>query len=151
MNKETLNVKGFFRVALVNAKTGKVEGLAEGHNAVTEDGFDNYIVGAVGAIAGSKQVTHLQLATQTAAPNSTQQTASGEFGTRKAANKSLTGNGTLQVTASWATNENTQSTLGAIALYNTSAGGTAGGIATFSTSNKTTDQTLNATYEWRFS
>jgi hypothetical protein len=38
-----------------------------------------------------------------------------------------------------------------VAAYNTSAAGTAASVATFATSNKTTDQTLNITYEWRFS
>ena len=71
----------------------------------------------------------------------------------KATTNTFVANGTLRATASWNTNEATQSTLGGVALYNTStaAVGTCGSVATFSTSNKTTDQTLNITYEWRFS
>lgn len=151
MEVQEIKVRGFVRVGLRNIKTGEITMSPYVPNAVTEDGFDNYIVGAIGAIAGSKQVTHLQLATQTAAPVSTQSTASGEFGTRKAATKTLVGAGTLQATASWATNEATQSNVGAICMYNTSASGTAGSVATFATSAKTTDQTMNATYQWRFS
>jgi len=120
-------------------------------NVITAEGFQNYIVGPIGAIAGSKTISHMQVATQTTAPTSSQNTASGEFEARKATTNTFVANGTLRATASWNTNEATQSNLGAVALYNTSSGGTAGSIATFSTSAKTTDQTLNITYEWRFS
>jgi hypothetical protein len=64
---------------------------------------------------------------------------------------SFVANGTLRATASWNTNEATQSAVAAVCLYNTSSTGTAGSIATFTASTKTTDQTLNVTYEWRFS
>jgi hypothetical protein len=84
-------------------------------------------------------------------PSSAQTSASGEFEARKSTSNSFVANGTLRMTAQFATNEATQSTLGGIAAYNTSSGGTAASVATFATSNKTTDQTLNVTYEWRFS
>ena len=127
---------------LRDTKTGRKIYTPFRRNAVTADGFQNYIVGTIGAIAGSKTISHMQVATQTTAPSSSQTSASGEFETRKATTNSFVANGTLRATASWNTNEATQSTLGAVALYNTSSGGTAGSIATFSTSNKTTDQTL---------
>lgn len=151
MQKQEIKVRGFIRTCLRNVKTGEIVLSKWIPNVITEDGFDNYIVGAIGALGGSKQITHLQIATQTATPVSTQGTASGEFGTRKSASLSLVGAGTLQATASWATNEATQSNMGAICVYNTSAGGSAGSIGIFSTSAKTTDQTFNATYQWRFS
>lgn len=148
---EPLKVRGFYRLSLKNLRTGKEETTPWRENAITADGFQNYIVGPIGAIAGSKTVTHLQVATQTTAPSSSQTSASGEFEARKGTTNSFVANGTLRATASWNTNEATQSTLGAVAIYNTSSGGTCGSVATFSTSNKTTDQTLNITYEWRFS
>lgn len=146
-----IKVRGFYRVMVHDLKTGRKRYSPWRKNAITADGFQNYIVGTAGAVAGSKQITHMQLATQTTAPSSSQNTASGEFEARKATTNTFVANGTLRATASWNTNEGTQSTLGAVALYNTSSGGTAGSVATFSTSNKTTDQTLNVTYEWRFS
>lgn len=146
-----VTIRGFYRVMLHDVKSGKKVYTPWRQNVITADGFQNYIVGTTGAVAGSKQITHMQLATQTAAPVSSQNTASGEFEARKATTNTFVANGTLRATASWNTNEGTQSTLGAVALYNTSSGGTAGSIATFTTSNKTTDQTLNVTYEWRFS
>lgn len=146
-----IKVRGFYRLMLHNTRTGKKLYTPWRENVITGNGFQHYIVGPIAAIAGSKTITHLQLATQTTAPVSSQDTASGEFEARKATTNSFVANGTLRATASWNTNEATQSTLGAVAMYNTSSGGTAGSIATFATSNKTTDQTLNVTYEWRFS
>lgn len=147
---DTIRIRGFVRTMLVNHKTGAVE-INEVENAITAGGFQNYLVGSVGGVAGSKQITHLQLATQTTAPSSAQTSASGEFEARKTTSNSFVANGTLRMTAQFATNEATQSTLGGVAAYNTSSGGTAASVATFATSNKTTDQTLNLTYEWRFS
>lgn len=149
--KQRVRVKGFLRMALHDVRTGKTEMTPWIENAVTADGFQNYIVGPIGAIAGSKTIGFLQVATQTTAPSSSQTSASGEFEARKGTTNTFSANGTLQFTASWATNEATASTLGAVAAYNTSSGGTCGSVATFSTSNKTTDQTLSITYQWRFS
>jgi len=150
--RDEITVRGYGRIQLVNAKTGKIEGDSGWkQNAVTETGFDDAIVGAIGGIAASSQVTHMQLGTQTAAPSSTQTALSGEFGARQATTESLVGNGTLQATASWATNEATQSTIGAVGLYGSSSGSSAFNALTVATSAKTTDQTLNATVQWRFS
>jgi hypothetical protein len=146
-----VTVRGFYRVMVHDLKSGRKVYSPWRQNAITANGFQHYIVGSAGAVAGSKQISHMQLATQTTAPSSSQDTASGEFEARKATTNTFVANGTLRATASWNTNEGTQSTLGAVALYNTSSGGTAGSVATFTTSNKTTDQTLNVTYEWRFS
>lgn len=147
---EGFRIRGFVRTELRNVRTGAVE-RNEVENAITAEGFQNYLVGCVGGIAGSKVVSHIQLATQTTAPSSSQTSASGEFEARKSVTKTFVANGTLRMTASFATNEATQSTLGAIAAYNTSSGGSAASVATFSTSNKTTDQQLLITYEYRFS
>jgi hypothetical protein len=148
-----VTVRGFYRVMLHDVRAGKKRYTPWRQNVITANGFQHYIVGTIGAVAGSKTISHMQLATQTTAPVSSQDTASGEFEARKATTNTFVANGTLRATASWNTNEATQSTLGGVALYNTSqlGVGTAGSIATFTTSNKTTDQTLNVTYEWRFS
>lgn len=148
---EQLAIKGFYRLMLHDHKSGRKIYTRWRKNIITGDGFQNYIVGTSGAIAGSKVVSHMALGTQTAAPVSTQNTVSGEFDARKATTNTFVANGTLRATASWNTNEATQSTLGAVALHNHLTTGTAASVATFATSNKTTDQTLNVTYEWRFS
>lgn len=152
MKRDKLKIRGFGRVQFVNVKTGKVDwdsGWSE--NTITESGFDDAIVGVIGGLANSSQVTHLQMGTQTQAPASTQTTLTGEFGTRKAVTNSLVGNGTLRATVNFATDENTQSTIGAVGLYGTSTGGSVLNVLTVATSNKTTDQQANVTVEWRFS
>jgi hypothetical protein len=151
-DKESISVKGFGRLQWVNVRTGKIDrDTGWGENAITESGFDDAIVGAIGGIAASSQITHLQLGTQTDAAASTQTALSGEFGARKAATNSLVGAGTLQATANWATNEGTESTFGAIGAYGSSSGSSALNVLVTSTSAKTTDQELNATVQWRFS
>jgi hypothetical protein len=149
--KDTVKIKGFIRLMAKNVRNGKEEYTPWFENVITADGFQNYIVGPVGGLTGSKIAGFIQLATQTTAPSSTQTSASGEFEARKSTSNSFITNGTFQMTASFNTNEATQSVMGAIAAYNTSSGGTAGSIATFATSQKTTDQVLNVTYQWRFS
>lgn len=152
-NKDTIQIKGFGRVQLVDKKTGKIMGDSGFvRNAITTSGFDDACVGAVGKIAASSQTTHLQLATQTDAPTSSQTALSGEFGTRKSVSSpSLVGDGTLRLTANWGTNEATQSSVGAIGAYGSSAGSSCLNALTFTASAKTTDQELNATVDWQFS
>lgn len=150
-----VKIKGFVRLGLNNVRTGEVSVSPWYENVITANGFADYICNSIGSNLTGKKLAFFQLASQTDAPTSAQNTASGEFtgtdGARMSTSNSTTGNGTLQGTASWATNEGNQSNLGAVAWYNTSSGGTAGSIATFSTSAKTTDQTLSITYQWRFS
>lgn len=154
--REYTQVEGFKIKGIIKWELEDIRGPHRGRiqrgrtkNVVTANGLQHYVVGAIGGIAGSKQITHLQLATQTTAPTSSQTSASGEFEARKTTANTFVANGTLRMVASWATNEATQSTLGGLAAYNTSAAGTAASVATFATSNKTTDQTLSVTYEWR--
>jgi hypothetical protein len=150
-NVQTITVKGFVRFALENVKTGEIKMSDWIPNAVCTDGFQNYICGTIGAIAGSKTISHMQCATQSNAPNSTQTSASGEFEARATTSNSCVSTKTLQMTGSWATNLATASALNAIALYNTSSGGSCAAIATFTSSQKTTDQTLSVSYQWQFS
>jgi hypothetical protein len=146
-----VQVSGFYRLMLYDVKHGKTVYTPWRQNVITADGFQSYIVQSIGTGLTGKTISHMQLATQTTAPTSSQTTASGEFEVRKAVSNSFVANGTLRATASWNTNEATQSAVAAVALYNTSTGGTAGSIANCTAATKTTDQTLNVTYEWRFS
>lgn len=153
---QNIKLKGFARGALVDVRgphKGRVR-MGDWHqNAITADGLQNYACGSIGAVSGSKVIGFMQVASQTAAPGTSQTSATGEFsgtdGARKATTNTFSGVGTLQCVASWATNEANQSALGAVALYNASASGTAASVATFATSQKTTDQTLAVSYQWR--
>jgi hypothetical protein len=80
-DKESISVKGFGRLQWVNVRTGKIDrDTGWGENAITESGFDDAIVGAIGGIAASSQITHLQLGTQTDAAASTQTPGNRELG-----------------------------------------------------------------------
>jgi len=147
---DSCRVRGFIRVNLHDVKTGKVVGDSGWvENLITDTGFAHYIVGCVGGIANSSQVNYIAVAAQTATPTSTDDNLGMEQ-TRKAGSKSFVANGTLRSTASWASNE-ANTTLGTIALYATDTGGSMAAATTFSSSAKTTDQTLSATYDLRFS
>lgn len=158
--KNSVKIEGFTRLELVDVRgkhkgrrqltnAGKNDGWTK--NVVTANGFSEYIVKNIGSnLTGTKIAFH-QVASQTDAPVSSQESATGEFEARKSTSNSFVANGTLRATCSFATNEATQSNLGAVAQYNTSSGGTAASVATFTTSAKTTDQELRITYDWRFS
>ena len=152
-NTNEVSVRGYGRVQLCNAKTGMIESDSGwGPNVITTTGSQDGIVGTIGGLAVSSQVTHIQLATQTTETDASSQIVLvGEFTTREATTPTFTANGTLVATASWATNEATESNIGAIGLYGSTSGSSVMNVKTFATSLKTTDQTLNATMEWRFS
>ena len=51
---EGINVRGWARIQLVNAKSGKIEGDSGWKpNIFTESGFDDAIVGSIGGITNS--------------------------------------------------------------------------------------------------
>ena len=152
MHKDRITVKGFGRVQRVNAKTGKIEGDSGWkRNTITESGFDDAIVGAIGGIAASSQFTHLQIGTQTNAIVSTQVALSGEHGDRIAVTPTLVGAGTLQALGTWATSQNNASSSAAIAAYGSSSGSSCLNGILFTASSKTTDQQMVATMQWQFS
>lgn len=150
------SVKGFFRLQLGEEKDGKQIVVGDSgwvQNTITEHGFDDYIVGAVGGIAASSQISNMQIATQTDAMNTTQNSLSGEVNERKTTNNTLSGNGTLVCTASWSSDDNTDgpADIGAVGLYEHSSTGSLACGELFTTSTWATNQNLSATYELRFS
>ena len=154
-----INVKGMFRVKLgVGAGDDAIVVGDSGwcRNTVTNDGLDNYIAGACGAVSGSKQVSHMALGTQTNAINATQSELSGPMNeeSRKSVTPTTIITGTFRATASWSsTNHTATSDLGAVSLYNTSTTNIGSMVAgqTFASSNWATNQNVSATYELRFS
>lgn len=148
--EETIQVRGFVRVRLINAQTGEVEVDKEYRNAITAHGYQHYIVGAFGALPSSKQIAYMALASQTSPVAASQVSASGEFGGRKPTTNSFSGVGTFQGSTLWATNEGNGGVLSAIALYNVSAAGSCACIATFASSQKTTNQLMSIVYQVRF-
>ena len=145
-------VRGFGRVQLVNAKTGKIEGDSGwNRNIITQLGWESFLVKLLAGNAGSSVASVLAVGSQEGAPSSTQTALSGEHGGRKVANRTDVGSQTMRMTANWATDEANGDTLGAIGAYHTSTGGSIMNVLTFATSQKTTSQQLNATLDFRFS
>lgn len=142
---QEIRVKGFLRAALRDVHTGKIQESPWYENVITAKGFENYIVGRIGGVAGSQPFSALGLGS-TSAVNSTISGGAdmGEFAARKAVTPTFVSAGTLQATASWDTNEATQSTINAIAVFGntTASNGSCGSIATVTASTKTTNQTL---------
>jgi len=152
MSKEMMRVKGFMRVQVTDAKTGKIVGDSGWKkNTVTNVGFQDYIVGAIGNVGASKQVSYMAIGTG-AAPASTDTSLSGETGARVTTSNSVISSKTLQTTAQFAGSDMAGTcTIQNVALVNVSSGGTILCGTTYSTSQWASNQNVNATYQLRFS
>jgi len=147
---DTLNVKGFLRMQVV--EDGRIVGDSGWkRNTVVNLGFQDYIVGAIGAIAGSKQVSHMAIGTGTA-PGVADTSLAGETGARVATDNTSVSSKTLQCTAQFAGSDmGSTCTIQNVALANTSSGGTILAGTTYATSQWASNQNVNATYQLRFS
>ena len=149
---ENLAIKGWGRIELNNVRTGKLDGYAEWENVVTEVGFDDFLVSGLSSdLADGASISHGAIGSSTAGADSTNTSLAGEFETRKDLTGTLNTVGTLQNVWSYATDEATQSNVARVGLFNASSSGKMFSEAVFSSSAKTTDQTLAITYEVRFS
>ncbi len=149
---ENLAIKGWGRVELMNVRTGKLDGFTEWENTVMELGFDDFLVSGLSAdLADGASISHGAIGSTTTAPNSTNTVLAGEFETRQDLTGTLASVGTLSLTWGYGTNEATQSNVARVGLFNAITNGKMFSEATFTSSAKTTDQTLNVTYEVRFS
>lgn len=150
--KDMLKVKGFLRLQMVDGKSGKIVGDSGWReNTVVNLGFQDYIVGSLGAVAGSKQVSHMAIGTGTA-PGATDTSLAGETGVRVTSSNSAVSSKTLQCTAQFAGSDmGSTCTIQNVALANTSSGGTILCGTTYATSQWASNQNVNATYQLRFS
>lgn len=150
---EGIKVRGFFRVQIT--EDGKLVGDSGWKkNVVTNLGFNQYLVSALGAIAGSKQISHMALGTG-GAPATDATTLAGEV-VKRAAVTAATSNTSkaLQLTATFASADSfvtdTQN-ISNIGLFNSSATGTLFAGNTFASSSCATNQSVNCTYVVSFS
>ena len=150
--KENTRVKGFTRIQITDAKTGKVVNDSGWHeNTVVNVGFEQYIVGSIGGVGSSKQVSFLAIGTG-GAPSATDTTLAGETGVRVGASNSVISSKTLQCTGQFSgTAMASTCTIQNVALVNTSSGGTILAGTTYATSQWASNQNVNATYQLRFS
>lgn len=152
LKEKQVKIKGFYRLQLVDAKTGKINGDSGWiQNTVVNQGFQDYICKSIGGIAGSKQVTHMAIGTGTA-PGVADVSLQGETGQRVTTTNSVVASKTLQTTCQFAgTDMGGTCTIQNVALANTSSGGTILCGTIYATSQWASNQNVNATYQLRFS
>lgn len=150
---EGIKVKGCFRVQIT--EDGRIVGDSGWHtNQVVNLGFNQYLVSALGAIAGSKQISHAALGSG-GAPAAADTTLAGEVEERQAVTAATSSSSkTLRLTAtfdsanSFVTNTQNISNIG---LFNTSSGGTLFAGNTYASSACATNQNVNCSYDLVFS
>lgn len=159
--KEKIRARGFFKLQITeDGADGKprVVGDSGWHeNLITNVGFQNGIVSCLAGVAGSSQITHAALGTGTA-PGATATSLNGEItdvaGARMAVSASLVGTGTAQFAFTLNSGVYTAAkTITNVGLFQTSttAAGSLYAGQTFSSSQLQTNQSVNGTYQLRFS
>ena len=151
-----IKIRGFFRVHIVEP-TGEIVGDSGWiENQVTNLGFNEYLVSTLGAIAGSKQISHVALGSGTI-PGAADTSLAGEVEVRAAvtaatssSSKTLNLTATFSSAASFVTNTQNISNIG---LFNTSEAGVGTVFAGYSyaSSSCATNQNVNITYNVVFS
>ena len=150
---EGIKVKGCYRLQI--EEDGKIisdSGWVE--NQVVNLGFNQYLVSTLGAIAGSKQVSHMALGTG-GAPAAADTTLAGEVEKRTSVTAATSSSSkTVRFTATFGSSDsfvtNTQN-ISNVGLFNTSSGGTIFAGNTYTSSSVATNQNVNATYDIIFS
>lgn len=148
---DNITVRGFYRVQLQNEDGTFVPDDGWYENQVTNDGFNDYVAKLIGAISGSKQVSHMAVGTG-GAPAASDTSLAGEQSVRAAVtaatsstSKAIQFTATFSSAASFVTATKNLSNVG---LFNTStaAGGTLFAGNTYTSSAVATNQNINATY-----
>jgi len=164
MSDEALKVKGSFRLNITEDTPDGVVVLGDSGwlpNTVTQYGFGLFICDMIAEDAGSLTVSHAGLGTGTATINSTQSKLTSELThstSGRAAMTAATSNtsvkvrwtGTFASASSFVTAAVTVGEIGLFQVSTTNAATLAAG-ATFSTSQVSTNQNVNVTYDWDFS
>jgi len=144
-----LKVKGFYHVQVTEGdKVIGDSGWLE--NQVVTDGFNDFLCKTLGAISGSKQVSHAALGTG-GAPATNATTLGGEVVKRAAVTAATSSTSkTVRFTATFASSDsfvtNTQN-ISNIGLFNSSATGTLFSGNTYASSSCATNQNVNVTYD----
>jgi hypothetical protein len=149
--KRTIRVKGFFRTQIVD-RAGRIIGDSGWkQNTMTNNGLNNACAGAAIGASGSYQVGYMAIGKGTDAIIAAATDLTSRENSFVTVSPSTVATGTARCTASFDGSANSATiTIGEIGLFKTNSAGSlvAGNI--FTTSQMTTDQTLNATYELRF-
>jgi len=151
--QDGLKIKGMFRLKIT--ENGKIVGDSGWkQNQITNDGFNDYLCKALGAVSGSKQVSHLALGTG-GVPAASATTLAGEVQARQSvtaasssSSKTIRFTGTFSSANSFVTASANVSNIG---LFNSSSTGTLFAGNTFASSAVATNQNVNSTYDIIFS
>jgi hypothetical protein len=155
--KDKVGVRGFLRFQIKEERDGKMIVVSDSdwvENTITNYGFQT-ITSLVGNTDATVSPTHLALGTGTA-PGASATALEGEIGvttdgTRMSLTTSVISSQTLRMTASLDSGITTEAfTIKNIGVFGHSSSGTVMSGATYDTSNLAINQTVNATYEWRF-
>jgi hypothetical protein len=150
---DAVKVRGFFHVQIVDGDQ-IVGDSGWNANQVTNLGFNQYLVSAIGSIAGSKYVSHMGLGTS-GAPAASDTTLTGEVGTRTAVTAATSSSSkTVRFTATFAAGWHTSAgafNISNIGLFNSSSSGTLFAGNTYASSSCASNQAVNATYDIIFS
>lgn len=149
---ELLRAKGFYRVQL--EENGEIVGDSGWtQNLVVNDGFNDFIAKTLGAISGSKQISHAALGTG-GAPVAADTTLAGEVQKRAAVTAATSSNSkAVQFTATFSSANSfvtATANISNIGLFNSSSGGALFAGNTFASSSVATNQNVNVTYTINF-
>ena len=153
-----LRARGFFKLQIKDAD-GKVAGDSGWkENQIVNLGFQDYLCQGLAGMAGSKTISHAMLGTGTA-PGATATALAGEITDVAAARAAVTpttiASKTIQFAFTIASNVYTEAkTIQNVGLINHSSTATAGTIFagnTYATSALATNQSVNGSYQIRFS
>lgn len=156
-SKDSINVKGFFRLNIVNPD-GSISGDSGWiQNQVTNLGFSYYLSDLIGISSSSKQVRYVALGTG-GAPAATDTVLAGEIMAstqRKAVTYANASSKTARFTATFASSDSfitAASNISNIGLFaTTTTSDTLFAGNTYTSSSLNTNQNVNLTYEIRFS
>ena len=156
-----IRLRGFFRVQITEDIGGKTKVVGDSgwrENQVTNLGIQDYLVNPLMGAAG-KTVSHMALGTG-GAPAASDTSLAGEIthatNSRKTVSTSVVSSKTAQFTAAFASAASfitATANISNIGLFHTSttAGGTLFAGNTYTSSSLATNQSVNATYQIRFS
>jgi len=151
---EAVKVRGFFRVQITNPDGTVAGDSGYKPNVITNLGFNQYLVSALGSIAGSKYVSHAALGT-TSSVNATDTALGGEVAKRQAVTAATSSSSkTVRFTATFDSANSFlagTSNISVVGLFNSSSGGTLFAGNTYASSSCATNQNVNITYDIIFS
>ena len=146
---ERMRVRGFSHVQIMDGD--KIVGDSGwNENTVTNLGFNQFLVSALGSIAGSKYVSHVGLGSG-AGPAAGDTALGSEVGTRQGVTAATSsGSKTARFTATFAAGWHSSAAafnISSIGLFNSLSGGTLFSGNTYASSSCASNQAVNTTYD----